>query len=237
MCSIDNEVLNKADDPTSFVIDLLSEIFKTQERKRFSPTMYEFYRQEFTKATDDGWAEGSGGLSIEEDPLLKEVMRANTVKFSAAKTLKLKKELNDLARTSDNFEDFRDAALKINQDINVNHLRTEYNMAYSTAQSGASYQRAVENADVLPFAIYRTVGDSRVRKSHRALEGKVMRVGSKEHQMLLTPLAVNCRCWHEYSDTAESKPVTSSELRRLMNAADVKKEFQQARTFKGRIFE
>ena len=71
-----------------------------------------------------------------------------------------------------------------------NVFRTNVQSAY-----GAGRFRAMQDPDVLaerPYVEYRTVGDARVRESHRALEGKVFDARSDEWHTIAPPNGYNC---------------------------------------------
>ena len=74
----------------------------------------------------------------------------------------------------------------------ANVFRTNVQSAY-----GAGRFRAMTDPEVLserPYVEYRTVGDARVRESHRALEGKVFDARSDEWYTIAPPNGYNCRC-------------------------------------------
>lgn len=72
------------------------------------------------------------------------------------------------------------------------------------------------------WKIWHTVGDSRVRKSHQALEGKKMLIGGEFpdkisktttiYSVFPSEKAINCRCWLEYgfTDDVVSGPAPST---------------------------
>lgn len=62
---------------------------------------------------------------------------------------------------------------------------------------GAGRWQAVNDPDVAaarPFIRYVTAGDENVRPAHRALHGRVFRVGTDEAAYYAPPLGFNCRC-------------------------------------------
>jgi SPP1 gp7 family putative phage head morphogenesis protein len=71
-------------------------------------------------------------------------------------------------------------------------FRTNIQSAY-----GAGRFRQITNPTVMaarPFVQYRTVGDARVRDSHRVLEGMVFRADDPEWHRIAPPNGYNCRC-------------------------------------------
>ena len=89
----------------------------------------------------------------------------------------------------------------------------------------------------MPYVVFRTQLDGRVRAEHRSLEGRVMRVGSMEHQMITPPLSYGCRCYLEQSSDASEVPISTSDARKLMTEAGVTEKFQKVRGPQGKIFE
>jgi hypothetical protein len=164
-------------------------------------------------------------------------MEANTVQYGASKSVKMTVELNKLPRTTKDFNAFKQSAEKLYAKYNVHHLKTEYNLAHSVAQSGAQYQRALNEAQHLPYVVFRTQLDGRVRAEHRSLEGRVMHVGSREHQMITPPLSYGCRCYLEQSSDASEDPMSTSDVRKLMTEAAVTEAFKKVRGPQGKIFE
>jgi len=63
-----------------------------------------------------------------------------------------------------------------------------------------------------------------------------MRVGSKEHQMLVPPLSHNGRCYLERSSEASEEPISVSDARKVMTESGVTEQFKKLRGPQGRIF-
>ncbi len=119
-------------------------------------------------------------------------MELNLYRFSATKDVDLVRKANQILRTSDNFDEFKEAVTPLLDDYNVNYLRTEYETARATGQSTANYLRNLEVAEDYPYWEYQTVGDDRVRPSHEALDGMLFRAG--EAGAFTPPNGYNCRC-------------------------------------------
>ena len=69
-------------------------------------------------------------------------------------------------------------------------LRTHGFQAYAVAR----HQEQTATADVLPYWKYETVGDSRVRAAHAALDGKVLRADDPWWKTHYPPWDWGCRC-------------------------------------------
>ena len=124
-------------------------------------------------------------------------MEANLFRFSSAKTLDVVNKLNQALPGSKTFEEFKKNTASIGIAANENHLRTEYNFAWATAQGASEYQRMIGMKDEFPYWMYRTAGDSHVRPAHALLEGKVFAADDPAFQIIYPPSDWGCRCYVE----------------------------------------
>ena len=134
------------------------------------------------------------------DTLAMQMMEYNLFEFSAGKTearlaasseLLIDKEKNEIRL----FDDFKKLAQKkVFDDFDENWLRTEYNLSIAVGQTSAQYLRAIEGIDRFPWVQYKTIGDSKVRKSHKKLDGKYFNLNDKEAMRLWPPNGYGCRC-------------------------------------------
>jgi len=146
-------------------------------------------------------------------------MELNLFHFSAAKTLAECQELNAIFRESKSFDDFvKKASVKHNL-FNKTWAETEYNTAYLTAESSATYYRLKDQADIFPFWMYRTQGDEQVRASHADLDGLVLPQDDPAWSTIYPPNDWNCRCY--------IVPRTKAEA----GGADITKQREVARVF------
>jgi SPP1 gp7 family putative phage head morphogenesis protein len=95
------------------------------------------------------------------------------------------------------FQQFAQALRDGDLDIDTTNKPYLQNVFRTNVQSayGAGRFRAMTDPDVLeerPYVEYRTVGDARVRESHRALEGKVFDARSDEWHTIAPPNGYNC---------------------------------------------
>lgn len=123
------------------------------------------------------------------------MMEANLFKFSAAKTLSMVNELNQLLPDSKTFGDFQQKAAKVVDEYSLRTLRTEYNFAWQTAQNAAEYHRMVSEKDVYPYWQYITAGDSRVRPAHSKLDKLTFKADDPAFNTIYPPNGWNCRCY------------------------------------------
>lgn len=128
------------------------------------------------------------------DDVFRTALETNLYHFSAAKTLAEVQELNRILRESGSYAEFRRKAEKVAKAFNDTWQRTEYDTAVLTAESTVNYRRLKNEVDVFPYWEYLTVGDSKVRKEHRALHGLILSASDKLWDKIYPPLSWNCRC-------------------------------------------
>ncbi len=122
------------------------------------------------------------------------IMRTSIHRFGHDKTVAEVWQLNDIVRTSKDFSEVKERALKLFPNYKLHWLKTEYQQAFAASQMGARWQEWVENIDIAPYWKYVSVLDEKVRDSHKALHGKVFRKDDPESAKYLPPIEFNCRC-------------------------------------------
>lgn len=124
--------------------------------------------------------------------------KKNIESFSGAKTFNQTLDLSNSVFNADgikrSFKEFREIALKINNNYNINWLRTEQNAAFRVAQSAENWQIIQDEKDVLPLLQYVTVGDARVRPEHAAWDGIIKPVNDPFWDTRFYPNDWGCRC-------------------------------------------
>ena len=164
----------------------------------FDTELFRFLSEDLLKAVQPE-ADSIGNADIGvvygvRDDALQTAMEINLFQFSAAKTLAELQELNRLFRESSNFADFEREARKICTAFNRDWQRTEYDTALLTAEAASTYRRLMGKTKLFPYWEYRTVGDDRVRPSHRQLEGIVLPYNDARWKKIFPPNDWNCRC-------------------------------------------
>lgn len=147
----------------------------------------------------EGIRKGYGDVSFDFEAEDHKTMRhflANVHRFGVDKTQREVLDLNAILKdpTVDSFSKFRERAKKLFPNYKENWLRTEYDQALASSEMGARYEDMMEDRDVAPYWKFVTVGDDRVRDSHRALDGKIFRKDDSEAWRFLPPLGFKCRC-------------------------------------------
>lgn len=93
------------------------------------------------------------------------------------------------------FERFLNDVQTVNEKYNRLYLKAEYNFAMSSADMAAKWQAWWTDEDQDRYLLqYRTVGDKRVRESHRLMHNITLPITSRFWDYYLPPNNWNCRC-------------------------------------------
>lgn len=160
----------------------------------------------------DGMAKGYGkGFYSYKDDNAKRILelKQNLFRFSGAKTYQEIAKLNFLLQGEDgkprSFEDFKTEALKINNQYNLNYLKTEFQTAQRAGAMADKWKKFVAQSGVYPNLQYKTAKDSRVRDAHKKMEDIIKPIDDKFWDKWYPPNDHNCRCYVVQTD----KPATS----------------------------
>nr|DAT20436.1 MAG TPA: minor capsid component [Caudoviricetes sp.] len=91
------------------------------------------------------------------------------------------------------FNQFLNDVQKVYDTYNVQYLRTEYNFAQASALMAARWKQFEQDGDRY-YLQYRTVGDKRVRRTHRMLHNITLPITSPFWEKYFPPNGWNCRC-------------------------------------------
>ena len=150
--------------------------------------------------THAGVLDGAVDSAIREEPLddiSVQRLKESDYVFSGIKTFhELNEAFPSLLDEDGNpkpFNRFLNDVQKVHKAYNVRYLRTEYNFAHASALMAARWKRFERDSDRYLLQ-YRTVGDDRVRRTHRMLHGITLPITSKFWDYYTPPLSWNCRC-------------------------------------------
>lgn len=153
-----------------------------------------------SKILQDG-LDDSFGLNFEFDSPSNEMrgyLRNNVFKFAGSKNLTMINDIRAALLDDDGkpklFNDFKTDVLKINEQYNVNWLRSEYQHAIAQGQHAANWQKFEEDADLYPNLRYQTIEDDRVRPEHDALNGIIRPVNDPFWSSYAPQNGWGCRC-------------------------------------------
>jgi SPP1 gp7 family putative phage head morphogenesis protein len=137
-------------------------------------------------------------------------LRENVYIFSGAKTYQQTRAVSALLSEKDmitSFTDFKNKAYSILKEYNENYLKAEYNSAIAQSQTASQWMDIESSKLDFPVLKYHTVGDGRVRPTHRDLDGISRPVDDKFWNNYMPPNGWNCRCT-VLQETIEA-PITS----------------------------
>ena len=137
------------------------------------------------------------------------------------------------------YQDFQKQAAPLLQDLNVNHLKTEFNFTVATAQNASRYNQFLSEADtVTSFVQYQTVGDDHVRPKHALLDDRIFSINDPEARKLWPPNDFGCRCeFLQFLDDVKGRVTSGTEGMKLIGWSDKqKKDFGINRGDVGQVF-
>lgn len=91
------------------------------------------------------------------------------------------------------FKQFLKEVQTVNEKYNSHYLRAEYNFAVTSSEMAAKWEQFEEGGDRYDLQ-YRTVGDDKVRASHRKLDGVTLPPSSPFWDEYFPPNGWRCRC-------------------------------------------
>lgn len=163
------------------------------------PAMTKLVAEEFRNAVIEGF--GKDFPKIDYNSPHQEMLSAletNTFQFSGVENYQMLKSMSMALRDESgmlrSFSDFKTEALKIAGVYLGKNLRTEYNSAVASSQMAGKWVDFEANKKTAPWLRYDTVGDSRVRTSHKALNGIIRKVDDSFWDTYYPPNGWNCRC-------------------------------------------
>lgn len=183
---------------------LIQAIFDKQGIK-YDPASMQKDINKLSKAITKGM--GSKFVYGDDDYLLTTMMELNLNRFGFNKSLAKVVDLNQAFRETSNLNDFKKKAGKIVENYNTNYLRTEYNLAVASSQNGKRYIEQKQESNIFPYLQYQTAGDEKVRATHKALDGKVFKIGDKQAMSLYPPNGYGCRCEFVQIDSDEAAEI------------------------------
>ena len=138
--------------------------------------------------------------AVRETPLdeisVQRLKESNYV-FSGIKTFhELKEAFPSLVGADGNikpFEQFLTEVRRVHKTYNRQYLQAEYHLAQSSASMAARWKKFEKDGDRYLLQ-YRTIGDKRVRPTHRDLHGITLPINSKFWDEYFPPNNWNCRC-------------------------------------------
>jgi len=135
----------------------------------------------------------------------------NCYQFSVAKNYQELRDCTNLLKDDNgnvrSFTDFRNEVAKTHKVYSIDWLQTEYNTALNSATLAGKWVEFKKNAEALPYLVYVTAGDKRVRDSHRALDGVQRKLEDDFWKTYYPPNGFNCRCTVNQSGQGSETPM------------------------------
>lgn len=197
--------------------DILKRVYDGQITLEALPVeLYEYYAAELQKAVYKGYRKTLNNLVIASDEwTVLNYFRENVNIFSGAKTFQQINDLQNFILDKNKelrpFYDYMHDAKKIDAMYRKDWLKTERNTTIAQAQSARKWNDIEAQKDILPYLIFRTQGDSRVRDEHKALEGFTALVDDFVWNSITPPLGFNCRCTIE--QVQQSNPDSKEQIK------------------------
>lgn len=162
----------------------------------FSQRYFSHTADTLVPAFGKAWEGGTPVNPDAIDTVAHTVMEANVYRFSGIKTRALAMEINEIARTSKGFEDFKQRVKASGKFGKFNRWRhTEYANAVNSGMQASRYYSMKDRADALPYWRYETMEDGRVRQAHANLNNKVFRHDDPIWNTIYPPNGWRCRCY------------------------------------------
>ncbi|MDO9255421.1 MAG: phage minor head protein [Bacteroidales bacterium] len=124
-------------------------------------------------------------------------LQNNVYHFSVAKNYQELRQVTDLLKDGDrvrSFGEFKTEVIKLHNTFNNTWLQAEYNLAVNGSSMASRWTQFQGNKEAMPYLIYQTVGDARVRDSHKALDRVQRKIDDDFWKTHYPPNGWNCRC-------------------------------------------
>ena len=168
------------------------------------------------KAIEAGYGKISATVTESSRRALGEKLIKNAYKFSAAKTEAMQRDMQALMIGADGNPLAQAKFLKVVDSLNVQYnktwTRTEWNTSTSCGQMAEKWQGYLEDADIMPFLEFITVGDDRVRDDHAVLNGIIRPVDDPFWDTYTPPIDWNDRCDVIQVTDPDAKPTDLSAM-------------------------
>ena len=155
--------------------------------------LIQHYYNELSRGVDAGYNPAPEMYN----PQLAHSLKYNVAQFSAFKETSFRKQL-EAALVKDGkmvpWNDFKNSAAVLNADYNKRWLRAEYSHTVAKANMAQKWGEFEEGKELYPNLKFHTVGDARVRESHKVYDGLVLPINHPFWKTHMTPLEWGCRC-------------------------------------------
>ncbi len=150
-------------------------------------------------------------------------LRSRAFAVSGIEDARLLDEIRELCASVPEGENWRTARRKIEDKLagEVAHARTRAELVLRTnctqARAQAKWEEQQKDKDVMPYLMYQTLGDNRVRPSHNALNGKILKIDDPFWKKHYPPWDFGCRCTVIQLDEETAKELCKSKEAQMMS--------------------
>jgi SPP1 gp7 family putative phage head morphogenesis protein len=157
-----------------------------------NPELHRQYYSRLRKFARVGFSRSLSKASDWDDFTLQQGIKRNLSEFAAVKQHSLIQELRAIANKP--VSEYQRAAKAIVSRYNSTYLNAELLTFEAAAHSAGQWRDFLDRADLYPNLKFSTVGDDRVRTTHRALDGATYPVNDPFWDTHTPPLDWRCRC-------------------------------------------
>jgi hypothetical protein len=191
--------------------DWIADIYATGKGKPHWPTINK-YADIYWDAVKNGYGTNIANTDIlTPDGEMAMHLANNVYQFAAAKNFthlsQLTALINDNGRIRE-WKSFKEEATKLNLKYNSTYLKTEYDLALAGATMASKWVE-FEKTGATTMLRYNTVGDARVRDTHRAMHNITLPIGHSFWATHYPPNGFKCRC--DVDRIPYSSPQTSDD--------------------------
>lgn len=173
--------------------------------KKTNKKMFQATYEPLKQAVNEGF--GKVGTSVQfgtpNYEFLKQ-LQTNTAVFAAFKNHAQIKEMVSLLKDENgnlrSKDDFRKAALAVNEKYQVRYLDTEYDTAVRQSRSAAQWQKALSTAHLYPNIKYLPSVAAHPRQDHMAYYGIIRPINDPMWGIILPVNSWGCKCRWEVTD-------------------------------------
>lgn len=158
---------------------------------KLPPGLYLDISAKFNNAIFTGWGKGLDSYSIiDPEYQLLDSFSKNMQRFSGAKTWQQVKDIESII----GIENFIQEGKNILSLYNETWLDAEVDAVIKLSDEARNFQRYDKEKEMFPLLQFQTVGDSRVRPEHAALDGIIKPVNDPFWNTYSPPISYRCRC-------------------------------------------
>ncbi len=158
-------------------------------------------------------------------------LKYNIAEFSAFKETSFKKQVESHLTKGDkvlSWSEFKKEVAKLDIQYNRQWLKTEYDQTIANANSAEKFKEYQKQKHLYPNLEYKTIGDERVRSSHKEMDGIILPVDDPFWQKFMPPNDWGCRCYVLQTAEPVNKPKE--------NDLAVKNDFANNPAVSGKVF-